>query len=502
VPYQSFNYLDWNASTAGHAVAVWDATDEITFRELRGLVLRAAAALAEQGVGQGSVVGVRLPNVWQYVALELAISYLGAVVMPLPLALGDHELRLLLGRTGATPVIFATDGGAAPPAAMTVPVSEVFERPRSVQSIPPPAPADPRLVLEIALTSGSTGMPKLAGLTAELKQVTFESFTSRLGIAREDRVLAMSPLTQGIGGMCLYCLRSGATLVLTGGGRWSPEHTLDVIRAAHPTVLVGVPTNVIRMLHSPGFDPSDLATARTTAVAGAPMPPEISERWESLTASRVCVFYGSMDVGQLAVASPTDPQRKRWTTVGRPHERARWCILDAGGRALPAGEVGEICMAGPLVQPRYWGEERGPYSDDGWAHMGDLGMADAEGFLHVVGRLKDIVIRGGANINPYEVESVLRGHPRVLDACVVGRPHPELGEVPVAFIVPRGEPGALPESVRAYLDQRGVARYKWPEELCVVAELPVLGPGKVDRPRLRELAAQAAEGGARAHPLR
>jgi long-chain acyl-CoA synthetase len=501
VSYQPFNYLDWNASTAGDAMAVWDAGEQITFAELRGLVLRAAGALAALGVDQASVVGVRLPNVWQYVALELAISYLGAVIVPLPLALGDHELRLLLGRAGATPVI-APDGGSAPPAVRAVPMAEIFNGARSFQSVSRPAAVDPERVLEIALTSGSTGMPKLAGLTAELKQVTFESFTSRLRIGPEDRVLAMSPLTQGIGGMCLYCLRTGATLVLPGGGRWTPEQTLDVIRAARPTVLVGVPTNVIRILNSPRFDPSDLATALTTAVAGAPMPPEISERWETLTGSRVCVFYGSMDAGQLAVASPTDPQHKRWTTVGRTHERARWAILDAAGRALPVGEVGEICMAGPLVQPRYWGEERGPYSEDGWAHMGDLGTVDAEGFLHVVGRLKDIVIRGGANINPYEMESMLRGHPQVLDACVVGRRHPELGEVPVAFIVARGEPRALPDSVRAYLDQRGVARYKWPEELCVVAELPVRGPGKVDRVLLRELAAQAAEGGVHALPLR
>jgi acyl-CoA synthetase (AMP-forming)/AMP-acid ligase II len=502
VPYQTFSYLDWNASTAGELAAVWDAGEEISFAELRDLVLGAAGALGALGVRQGSVVGLRLPNVWQYVALELAISYLGAVIMPLPLALGDHELRFLLGRTQATPVIFAPEGGTAPPGASAVPAGEIFEGAASRRSVPPPARVGPEAVHEIALTSGSTGVPKLASLTAELKQVTFEGFTSRLAIGRGDRVLAISPLAQGIGGMCLYCLRAGATLVLPGGGRWTPEHTLDVVRVAHPTVLVGVPTNVIRMLSSPRFEPADLATARTTAVAGAPMPPEVSERWETLTGSMVCVFYGSMDAGQLAVASPTDPRLKRWTTVGRPHDRARWCILDAAGRALPAGEVGEICMAGPLVQSRYWGEERGPYSEDGWAHMGDLGMVDTEGFLHVVGRLKDIVIRGGANINPYEVESVLRGHPQVLDACVVGRPHPELGEVPVAFIVVRAEPAGLPDSVRAYLDDRGLARYKWPEELRIVGELPVSGPGKVDRRLLRELSGQPVEGGARALPLR
>jgi len=490
-PYFPFSYLEANAAARPAAPAVWQDGRELSFARLRELVLQAAGWLAQQGVGEGSVVGVRLPNVWQYVVLEAAIPYLGAVIVPLPLVLGEHELDFALGRTGAAPVI--SQDGSLPAAALAVAADRLFE---SAASPPPPAASRPERVVEVALTSGSTGLPKLAGLTAELKQVTFEGFTSRLDIVPEDRVLAMTPLTQGIGGMCLYCLRRGATLVLPGAARWNAEQTLEVIRAARPTVLVGVPTNVIRMLNSPAFEPGDLAGVRATAVAGAPMPPEVAERWENLTGSRVCIFYGSMDAGQLAVAGPSDPQGKRWTTVGRPHDRARWAILAPDGGEVPPGESGEICMAGPLVQPRYWGEDRGPYAEDGWAHLGDLGFTDAEGYLHVVGRAKDIVIRGGANINPYEVESILRAHPEVMDACVVGRPHPDLGEVPVAFVVPRGDPAGLAERLRTHLGERGLARYKWPEEVRLLPEIPLSGPGKVDRRTLREFAQQEAEGGA------
>lgn len=442
-PYDPISYLESHQGTA-----VSDGGEEMTFAELIGHVRRFQKLLAARGVRAGDVVGVRLPNVWQYVALELAIPDMGAVILPLPLGLGEHELRWVAGK--ARPVVVVEgelegDEGAAPR-----------------RGTP-----HPDRVVEIALTSGTTGMPKLASLTARLKQVTFEAFTSRLGITGQDRVLPMTPLTQGIGGMCLYCLRKGAGLVMLHEPHWTPALCLDIARRSRATVLVGVPTNVIRMLNHP----IDLPDCRAVAVAGAPLPPEIAERWETTTGIPISSFYGSMDAGQLAVASPSDPQVKRWTTVGRPHDRAEWQIVDS-----------EICMRGDLVQQRYWGETTGPGSADGWAHMGDLGFVDEDGYLHVVGRVKDIIIRGGSNINPYEVESMLRMHEGVRDVCVVGRPDPDLGEVPVAFVV--GDVDRV--QVDAFLKERGLAHYKWPVAIHRVDELPLSGPGKVDRKTLRE----------------
>ena len=138
-------------------------------------------------------------------------------------------------------------------------------------------------------------------------------------------------------------------------------------------------------------------------------------------------------------------------------------------------------MRGELVQDRYWGETFGPYADDGWVHMGDLGFVDSEGYLHVTGRVKDIIIRGGSNINPYEVESILRMHPAIQDACVVGRPDAELGEVPVAFIVG----GAGKDELDRFLGERGLAHFKWPVAVHSIDELPLSGPGKVNRKELR-----------------
>jgi acyl-CoA synthetase (AMP-forming)/AMP-acid ligase II len=460
------SYLEHNAAADPARPAVLDAGRVLTFAELRERVHAAAVALREREVRPGDVVAVSLSNVWEHVALELAIPLVGAIVMPLPLNLGDAERAWALGRTAARLV--------GPREAEDICASPFRGR------VEPPPP-DPGAVVEVALTSGTTGMPKLASLHAALKQATFEAFTSRLAVTADDRVLIIAPLMQGIGGMCLYCLRLGAALVMLREPRFSPEHTLHVAGMTRSTLLVGVPTNVIRMLGSPALTAADLRSARCTAVAGAPMPPEVAQAWEERTASRVCIFYGSMDAGQLAVCSPHDPAEKRWTTVGRVHDCAQAAITAQG----------EICMRGSTVQERYWGEERGPYSDDGWVHMGDLGFIDEDGYLHVSGRLKDLVIRGGTNVNPYEVENAVRSHPEVVDVCVVGRPDRELGERVQAFVVARRPLGVA--ELRAHLDDQGMARYKWPEFVEVVDELPLSGPGKVDRRALRERAASCAD---------
>src|SRR5215813_9716334 len=434
VPHVPVSYLEDCASRWPERPAVLDAGRVVSFAELRERVHAAAAALKLEGVRPGSVVAVSLPNIWEYVVLELAIPLLGAVVMPLPLSLGSVEREWALARSGAGLVVGKTEAGGL--------CSTRY------QGRVDPAPPDPGRIVEIALTSGTTGLPKLAALSAGVKQATFEGFTGGLQLSRHDRVLTLSPLMQGIGGMCLYCGRLGAAMVMLREPRFSPQHALREATETRSTLLVGVPTNVIRMLESPSLAQTDLSTARCTAVAGAPMPPEVAQAWEERTGSRVCIFYGSMDAGQLAVGSPSDPAEKRWTTVGRIHDRAEAMITPQG----------EICMRGPTVQECYWGEQHGPYSEDGWAHTGDLGFLDDDGYLHVSGRLKDLIIRGGNNVSPHEVEDALRRHPGVADVCVVARPHRDLGQAVHAFVVARYPLDV--SGLREHLADLGMARYK------------------------------------------
>lgn len=509
--FDAHSYLEANAARSPDSVAVWQNGVETSFADLRDLVSRLMPELHHLSIGDGSVVAVALPNVLPYVALEIALPAIGATLFPLPMGIGHRELGSVLQRSSA--VLLITDGsptgaGLARAAATvepppTVLLVEELERAadRAARNaaaanaaLPTTDPAtahpDPDRIVQIALTSGTTGMPKLASLSARLKQLTFEGFTSRLRITAGDSMFPMSPITQGAGEMCLYALRCGATLVMAGDSHFVPERALAIVEQSRATVLCGVPTMLARLLHSPALQATSFEHVRLTISAGAPLPASLAREWERETGSPVGSFYGAMDIGQLSVPDPEDPPEKRWTTVGRPHDGAQWQICGADGSTLEPGQVGDICMRGPLVQERYWDDGTTPYSPDGWAHFGDLGFVDAEGFLHITGRLKDTIIRGGSNINPLEVEEVLREHPLVRDACVVGRPDRDLGERAVAFVAPMAGHKVTLEELAGFLGEQGLTRYKWPEWVELVGNLPTGPTGKVNRKTLRERAAE------------
>jgi acyl-CoA synthetase (AMP-forming)/AMP-acid ligase II len=504
---EQMGFLEAAAEHFPDAPVLIDPSASLSFGEFRVAVYAFIDRLRAVGLGQGDVVAVALPNIWEYVALDFAIPALGSVIMPLPLALGSREIESALARSGASLVV-TTEMSATETVREvascqpSVGIVDVGELTREISGFAVTGDvirdlrthtAEPDDVVQIALTSGTTGPPKLAGLSAELRQLTFEGFTSRLQIGPDDRVLPLTPITQGAAGMALYSVLAGAALVMTRSPRFSADQVLRLVEETRATVLVGVPTTISRLVDSPLLRQTDLGSLRATAVAGAPMPPDLAAEWEQLSGSRVCGFFGAMDIGQLAVASPDDPPAKRWRTVGRPHEQAEMMICDPAGQAQPPNLEGEICMRGPLVQSRYWGQCEGPFSSDGWAHFGDLGFIDDEGFLHVTGRLKDIIIRAGTNINPHEIEALIREHPRVSDVCIVARKDSEVGERCVAFVVsPDSEPLSL-DDLTEYLDDCGVARYKWPEYLQLVDELPLGPTGKVLRRELREHASELPE---------
>lgn len=502
-PFDALSYLEANAHYRRDELAVYDDGERLNFGRLLTAVRAMIGDLIERGIGPGDVVAVALPNVWRYVALEIAIPALGATILPLPMRLGQREVASALERSGAVLVVVdehATGSVVAETARQQPAVHVVDAGALEVASVKLPAAwergaPDPDRIVQIALTSGTTGLPKLASLSARLKQLTFEGFTARLGIAPGDRMLPMSPITQGAGEMCLYALRTGAALVMSHDLRFDPDSILALIERSGTTILGGVPTMISRLLHADRLSSASLGTLRATISAGAPLPPAAAEQWERRSASSTCSFYGAMDIGQLAVPRPDDPPAKRWTTVGRPHDTAEWMICDRAGNPVPPGETGEICMRGPLVQNRYWGETSGPFAADGWAHFGDLGFVDEDGFVHITGRLKDTIIRGGNNINPLEVEQLLREHPAVRDACLIGRPDPDLGERAAAFVV--SAPGAafdLAEAVM-FLNEKGMARYKWPESLVTLETLPVGSTGKIDREALRRMLTDPADEG-------
>ena len=297
VPYRPFTYLAANADRRSGAPAIYEAGETISFADFFQRVHAVVASLGELGVRPGEVVGVSLPNVWEYVALEIAIPALGAVILPLPPSLGTYELESALRRSSAAVVVTDEHGvpdvrGAAakvPGLRSVVDVGDVVPVDRHVGSVQPHATL-PEEIVQIALTSGTTGPPKLAALSGELKQLTFEGFTGRLRLAPGDRVLPLSPVSQGVGEMCLYTLRIGACLVMTHEHRFSAERALALTNDSGATVLGAVPTMIGRMFRSAAFDPEALRSVRVTAVAGAPMPAELAANWERRTGSRALPF--------------------------------------------------------------------------------------------------------------------------------------------------------------------------------------------------------------------
>lgn len=495
--FDSLSSLAARAAAGPDDVAVFDDERRLTFAELLAVVESYRRELRDLGVRPGDVVAVSMPNIWQYVALETAIPAVDAILLPMPPRLGQHEVDLALDRARPALVVIAPDADderwRRDEAGYSIISVDSLRSDREPDpSIPEPT-ATPDRIVEIALTSGTTGMPKLASLSAELKQLTAEAFCSRLDIGPQDLMLPMSPISQGVGEICMYALRGGAGVVMTRQRRFDPDSVLRLIERSKASVLGGVPTMISRVLHSSVLDEVDLGSVRATAAAGAPLAPALAREWEERTGSVICGFYGAMDVGHLTVVRPSDPAQARWTSVGQPHQTAQWQICDPNGNPVPQGSEGEVCMRGPLVQQQYWNSTDTPFAADGWAHFGDIGYIDDGGYLHISGRVKDTIIRGGNNINPQEVESFLRNHPQIRDVAVVGHPDPDLGERAVAFVVPAPGANLTLSDLTAVLEDAGLARYKWPESVVTIDALPLATTGKPDRAAMRASLLTAAD---------
>ena len=243
------------------------------------------------------------------------------------------------------------------------------------------------------------------------------------------------------------------------------------------------------MLHAPALEGTDLRHVRATISAGAPLPPTVAREWEERTGSPTCSFYGAMDLGQLAVPSPDDPAEKRWSTVGRPHDRAEVMICDPDGNAVERGEEGEICMRGPLVQPRYWGEDETPYSDDGWAHFGDLGLhrrRRATCTSPAASRTRSSAAAATSTRSRSRTCCAAARRSRTSASSATPTRTSASGRARSWSATPGDEPTL--EDLTAHLDQAGLARYKWPESLHLLDALPVGSTGKVDRQSLIERA--------------
>jgi long-chain acyl-CoA synthetase len=448
---------------------------------------RVAGLLRAKGVGAGDRVGIMLPNVPYFPIALYGILRLGAVAVPMNPLLKEREVAFHLDDSGAK-VLFAWHGFAEaaergsdaagaecvlvepgkiePLIVAAEPIDEVAER------------ADDDTAV-IVYTSGTTGTPKGAELThhnlLDAARVAVELVDS----GPDSVVLGALPLFHVFG------LTSGLNSMMRAGGcltllpRFEPAKALEIIERDRVTILLGVPTMYTALLHAPERESVDMSTLKLCVSGGAAMPVEVLRGFDTAFGCKVLEGYGLSETCGMASFNRPDRECKPGS-IGLPVEGVDMKVVDEDGAELPQGEVGEIVMRSPHVMKGYFGraDATAEVMRDGWFRTGDMAYIDEEGYLFIVDRKKDLIVRGGYNVYPREVEEVLYEHPAILEAAVIGVPHESLGEE-VAAVVPLNEgAGATPDELRAYVKER-VAAYKYPRYVWLVDDLPKGPTGKI-----------------------
>ncbi len=498
-----------------HATAVLDAKGKLCYTALDRKVRCLAGGLGNLGIGEGDVVGVQLPDNRNAVIADLALAALGAIALPFPVGRGTLEAGSLLRRAEAVAVIaaiqhrdihhaaelralarelpalrhvIAVGPGTAPDG--TTPWPELMRRDPSGFV---PARPDPDGAARILVSSGSEAEPKMIAYSHNALAGGRGNFlASLIPDGKAPRCLFLVPLASAFGsnGTAVTLARHGGTLVLLD--RFHPDAAIAAVREHAPTHVLGVPTMVRMMLERLDATGEQLPAPTALVLGGAPLDETTAAAAAKAFGCPVVNLYGSADGVNChtGLARTVPPIGGSGVVAGHPDPRvAEIRIADPETHdPLPDGDIGEIISRGPMTPLCYVGapELDARYrTPDGWVRTGDLGYLDADRVLHVVGRLKDIVIRGGANISPAEVERELGSHPQVRDAVCVGVPDPLMGERLAVCVVPRGPQAPTLASLGDHLSVRGLERSKHPERLLVVGEVPLTAAGKPDRAALR-----------------
>ncbi|GLX41023.1 2,3-dihydroxybenzoate-AMP ligase [Streptomyces roseochromogenus] len=498
-----------------HRTAVLDAKGALCYTALDRKVRCLATGLRDLGIREGDVVGVQLPDNRNAVIADLALAALGAVALPFPVGRGILEAECLLRRAGAVAVIAAVEHRGLHHAADLLTLARALPALRHVVAVGPgsapggtvpwpdlmrrdpggfvPARPDPDGAARILVSSGSEAEPKMIAYSHNALAGGRGNFlASLIPDAVPPRCLFLVPLASAFGsnGTAVTLARHGGTLVLLD--HFSPEAALRAVRDHEPTHVLGVPTMVRMMLERLDATGEPLPAPTALVLGGAPLDEATAAAAAKAFGCPVVNLYGSADGVNChtGLADTVPPADAAGVVAGHPDPRvAEIRIADPETHAaLPDGDIGEIISRGPMTPLCYVGapELDARYrTPDGWVRTGDLGYLDADSVLHVVGRLKDIVIRGGANISPAEVERELRAHPQVRDVVCVGVPDPLMGERLAACVVVRGPQAPTLDALGVHLAARGLERRKHPERLLVVEEVPLTAAGKPDRTALR-----------------
>ncbi|WP_018181033.1 class I adenylate-forming enzyme family protein [Jongsikchunia kroppenstedtii] len=481
----SLSYLPWHRPTEwGARPCLRDDREELTYDQFAARVAAAAEQFAELGIERGSVVAIMLPNRIELLTAIVAAWRLGAAATPINPMFTEAEAAYQIEDADAALVIVA-DGAVATAGRPRLVVDDIRIAPDGV----PPAPVEASDVALLIYTSGSTGKPKGVILTQSNITAMTSMLDGALHLNADDHCLLVLPLFH----MNAICVSFLATM--RGGGqlsileRYHPTEFLRAVQTLRPTYFSAVPTIYSHLLSLPPETVADTSSIRFAICGAAPASEELLRGVEERFGFPLLEGYGLTECTCVATANPLDGPRKVGT-VGIALPGQTIGIMTPDGSLAPAGERGEIVIRGDNVMQGYLGrpEATAETLRGGWLHTGDVGILDEDGYLRIVDRIKDMIIRGGENIYPKEIEAVLAHHPAVMDVAVVGQPHPTYGEVPVAYVARHPQRSVTVEDLRAACAEL-LTKVKVPAEITILDALPKNPVGKIDKPSLRRLAA-------------
>jgi long-chain acyl-CoA synthetase len=467
------------------AVKLDDA--ELTYGLLDGASAHIAGLLAERGFEPGDRVGIMLPNVPYFAVCYYGVLRAGGVVVPMNVLLKKREVAYYLGDSGAGLLFawhdFADDArsGAEQAGAkcLLVKPGEFEEQVGTAKpdtSVADTAEDDTAVLL---YTSGTTGQPKGAELTHANLTRNSEGARNLFGFGDDAIQLGALPLFHSFGQTCGLNATIGGGGTLTLMPRFDPGKALEIIQRDRVNVFQGVPTMYGAMLHHPDREQFDTSSLQLCASGGSAMPVELLRGFEKAFGCKILEGYGLSESSPVASFNHADRERKPGS-IGTPIDGVEMKVVDDDGNEVDRGEVGEIVISGYNVMKGYWNRpaETAETIIDGWLHTGDMGKTDEDGYFYVVDRKKELIIRGGYNVYPREIEEVLYEHPDVREAAVLGVPHDEYGEEVGAAVALKDGASATPEQLRDYVKDQ-VAAYKYPRRVWLVDDLPKGPTGKI-----------------------
>ncbi|HWW68141.1 MAG TPA: long-chain fatty acid--CoA ligase [Solirubrobacterales bacterium] len=488
-----------SAERAPERLAIRLGDAKLSYAELDDRSARLATLLREKGVEPSDRVGVMLPNVPEFPVAYYGVLRAGGVVVPMNVLLKRREIAFYLEDSGAKLLLawhgFAGEArdGAADAGAETIEV-EPAAFAATLEELGPTtglADTDEEDTAVILYTSGTTGKPKGAELThLNLFRNAEVSSRTTCEIAAGDIVLGALPLFHSFGqtvGMNAS-LRVGACLTLVP--KFDPGQALETMQRDRVTHFYGVPTMFGALLHHPERESFDTSSLRNCITGGASMPVEVLRGFEDAFGAIVLEGYGLSETSPVACSNHPDMERKPGS-IGTPIEGVQMQVVDEDDNPVPQGEVGEIAIRGHNIMKGYWQrpDATAEAMRGGWFHSGDMARVDEDGYFYIVDRKKDLIIRGGYNVYPREVEEVLYEHPKIREAAVVGVPHDEWGEEIGAAVVLHDGEELAPEEISAYVKER-IAAYKYPRVVWFLEELPKGPTGKILK---REIEVPASE---------